>query len=109
MILTREMLADHMKNYAARFNLDIFNSSVTEATSFNQSKGTWAVRIHTPHGVKTVMAKHLVQSTGLSGQRPFFPKIPGEDLYKGTSIHSGEYKNPKQLSTQGAKVRSPTS
>lgn len=106
-ILERDMLADHMKNYAATFKLNIMNSSTVEASSLDQSKGVWNIKIHTPHGPKTVTAKHLVQCTGISGHRPFVPKIPGKESYKGTSIHSAEYKNPKQLSDLGAKVRIP--
>lgn len=107
LLLNRQMLADHMKNYATTFNLNILNSSTVEASSFNRSKGTWSVRIQTPYGVKTVTAKHLVQCTGIGCQKPFTPKIPGKELYKGISIHSAEYKNPKQLIDQGVKVRSP--
>ncbi|ROW04748.1 hypothetical protein VMCG_04719 [Cytospora schulzeri] len=103
LILTRPMLADHMKNYVATFNLNILNSSTVEASAFNQSKGVWNMRIRTPYGVKTVIAKHLVQSTGIGCQKPNIPKLPGGELYKGISIHSAEYKNPKQFTGNGAK------
>ncbi|ROW11857.1 hypothetical protein VPNG_04914 [Cytospora leucostoma] len=103
-ILDREMLADHMKNYADTFKLNIINSSTVEASSLNQSKGVWDIKIHTPHGSKTVKARHLVQCTGTTGQRPFIPNIPGKESYKGTSVHSAEYKNPKQLIDLGAKT-----
>ncbi|KAK7734030.1 hypothetical protein SLS53_008025 [Cytospora paraplurivora] len=98
-----EMLAAHMKNYAETFKLNIINSSTVEASSLSQSTGVWNIRIHTPDGPKTITAKHLVQCTGITGQRPFVPKIPGKELYKGTSVHSAEYKNPKQLIDQCAK------
>lgn len=100
------MLADHMENYAATFNLNILNSSTVEASSFDQPRGIWSVRIRTPYGVKTVVAKHLVQSTGIGCQKPYIPNIPGKESYRGISIHSEKYKNPKQLIDQGAKVRS---
>lgn len=107
MLLTREMLADHMKTYAATFHLNILNSSTVEESSFSQSKGVWSVKVATPYGVKTVVAKHLVQATGIGCQKPYVPSISGKDLYGGISMHSTEYKNPKQLIDQGAKVTHP--
>lgn len=103
LILTRQMLADHMENYAATFNISILNSSTVESCSFNQSRGIWSVRIRTPFGLKTVAAKHLVQSTGISCQKPYIPDIPGYESYRGINIHSEIYKNSKQLIDQGAK------
>lgn len=109
LILTREMLANHMKNYVATFNLTILNSSTVEASSFTQSKGTWRAKIATPYGVKSVVAKHLVQATGIACQNPYVPNISGKESYSGICIHSTGYKNPKQLIDEGAKVRSPLS
>ncbi|KUI59726.1 putative indole-3-pyruvate monooxygenase YUCCA11 [Cytospora mali] len=103
LILTKDMLADHMKNYAAAFNLNILNSSTVEASSFSQSKCIWNARIRTPHGIKTVVARNLVQSTGIGSQKAFIPDIPGKESFKGINIHSAIYKNPEQLSLQGAK------
>lgn len=94
-----------MKNYVATFNLSILNSSTVEASSFSLSKGTWRAKVRTPYGVKTVFAKHLVQCAGIGSQNPLVPSIPGKESYKGVNIHSVEYKNPKQLSDHGAKVR----
>lgn len=104
-ILTREHLAEHMKRYAAHFNLNILHSSAAEGSSFNKITQTWTVRIRTPTGPKTVTAKHLVQATGLGGNEPYVPEIPGAELYKGVNIHSVGYKNPRTLSDKGAKVR----
>lgn len=104
-ILTRDDLADHMKNYAAAFHLNILNSSSVEGSSFNAASGTWTVLVRTPSGNKVVKAKHLVQSTGIGGAKPYIPELPGAGSYKGINIHSAEYKNPKTLSDKGAKVR----
>lgn len=104
-ILTREHLTEHMKRYAAHFNLNILHSSAAEGSSFNKITQTWTVRIRTPTGPKTVTAKHLVQATGIGGNEPYVPEIPGAELYTGVNIHSVGYKNPRTLSDKGAKVR----
>lgn len=98
------MLAEHMRNYAAKYHLNILCESRTVGSSFNKTKGVWTVKVQTPYGVKIVRAKHLVQSTGLGGDKPYRPQLPGEDTYKGLNIHSAQYKNPTTLSDKGAKV-----
>lgn len=108
MILSRDDLADHMRNYAATFHLNILYSSTIEGCSFSTARGAWTVRVRTPTGPRVVRAKHLVQSTGLGGSEPYMPSLPGAEAYKGVNLHSVAYKNPKTLSDKGAKVRRPT-
>lgn len=94
-----------MKKYATTFNLNILHSSSVEGSSFNTATHTWTVKVRTPTGSKVVRAKHLVQSTGVGGSKPFVPNLPGAEDYKGVNIHSERYKNPQTLTDQGAKVR----
>lgn len=101
-ILTREHLTNHMKKYAATFNVNILNSSTLEGSSFNKTAGIWSFKVRTPKGTKVIKSKYFVQSTGVGGQKAFVPSIPGE--YKGVNIHSDRYKNPRTLSDKGAKV-----
>lgn len=97
-----------MKKYAAAFHLNILNSSRVEGSSFNKTTGTWTFKVRTPLGTKIVKSKHLVLCTGVGGQTPYVPKIPGE--YNGVNIHSERYKNPqKSLSDKGVKVSPPLS
>ncbi|PSR84239.1 hypothetical protein BD289DRAFT_368848, partial [Coniella lustricola] len=102
LILTREHLANHMKKYAAAFSLNLLNSSHLVGSSFDQARGTWTFRVHTPFGLKTIRSKHLAQCTGIGGSKPYIPDLPGE--FKGINIHSSEYKNPQVLADQGVKV-----
>lgn len=92
-----------MKNYAAALHLNLLNSSHLVGSSFDQARGIWTFRVHTPHGLKTIKSKHLAQCTGIGGTQPFIPDIPGE--YEGINIHSAEYKNPQVLAEKGVKVR----
>lgn len=105
LILTRDMLAAHMKEFASKFNLNILHSSWLVGSSFNKTKGVWNVKIHTPFGTKTLRARQLVQATGVGCDHAYIPKLPGKELYKGVaSFHSKYYKNPKVLQDKGAKV-----
>lgn len=104
-ILTRDDLADHMRNYAAAFHLNILHSSTLEGSSYSASRRCWTARVRTPAGVRVVRARHLVQATGIGGSKPFVPSLPGAEGYKGVNIHSAAYKNPRTLTDKGAKVR----
>jgi cation diffusion facilitator CzcD-associated flavoprotein CzcO len=71
---------------------------------YNKSNEKWTIRLQTPAGAITVTAKHLVQATGVSSQKPYVPFIPDRQVYKGISIHSSDYKNGQTLANQGVKV-----
>lgn len=103
-VLERDHLAEHMRNYAAAFHLNVLGSSAVEACSFRRATRTWTLRVRTPSGTKVVRARHLVQCTSVGGSKPYMPSLPGAEAYKGVSIHSAEYKNPGTLSAKGAKV-----
>ncbi|KAK3365607.1 putative monooxygenase [Lasiosphaeria ovina] len=49
------------------------------------------------------LAKHVVQATGISSQKPYLPPMADSSLYKGVSIHSVAYKNDDKLRDGGAK------
>lgn len=103
-ILTRDDLSAHMRNYAAAFHLNVLGSSAVEGSSFSRASGAWTLRVRTPSGPKVVRASHVVQCTGIGGSKPNVPGLPGAGSYEGVNIHSAEYKNPRTLSDKGAKV-----
>ncbi|GKT66337.1 flavin-containing monooxygenase protein [Colletotrichum tofieldiae] len=81
------------------------NSSVKiTSTTYNQATKLWKVVFLTPMGQRTVIAKHVVQATGIGSQKPYLPPIADPHLYKGVSVHSTAYRNAKDLRMLGAKV-----
>ncbi|POS69877.1 hypothetical protein DHEL01_v211728, partial [Diaporthe helianthi] len=104
LILTRDMLSAHMREFASKFKLNILHSSWLVGSSFNKTKGVWNVKLHTPSGIKTLRAPQLVQATGVGCDQPYMPKLPGKELYKGVAnFHSKYYQNPRGLLDKGAK------
>jgi cation diffusion facilitator CzcD-associated flavoprotein CzcO len=93
-----------LKRYAAAFDLNIVHSVTVKATSYDETQKEWTVRISTPEGDKTIVCKHLVQATGICSAKPNIPQISDPQLYKGISLHSTSYKNPKLLIDRGAKA-----
>lgn len=100
-LLTRDDLAEQVRRYVAAFNLNVITSAVIIKTTLMQDK-RWQVELQTSAGICTVVARHLVQATGIGSQKPNLPPMADQQVYKGISVHSARYKNAKELRNQGA-------
>jgi thioredoxin reductase len=100
--LKRDDLATHLKRYVQTFGLDIISSVEITKTTL-EANGRWRVEFRTPEGAYTVLAKHLVQATGIGSQIPYTPAIPEQEVYNGIAIHSSQYRNADILKIQGVK------
>lgn len=106
-MLTRDELAAHVRRYVETFHLNMITAAKITHTQYDTKAKRWTITVQTPGQCTRVISKHLIQATGFGSQKPFMPPMQNPDLYKGISIHSGEYKNPKQLADKGAKVGLP--
>lgn len=101
--LSKNDLAEQVRRYVETFHLNVVNSAeITQTTQMPDKR--WRVEFRTPTGAYTVIAKHLVQATGIASQKPYSPPMADEEIYKGISIHSAQFKNGEQLKTQGVKT-----
>jgi len=98
--LTRDALACQLRRFITTFHLNLLTSVKIHSTTYSPSTKLWEVTFTTsPTTPPTIItAKHLVQATGVSSQKPYTPSLPNAPLYKGLSIHSTAYKNPSSLS-----------
>ena len=97
-MLTRDDLAGQARLYADEFDLNALLS--TKVLSATYADGRWTIKVDTPTGKQTIVAKQFVQATGISSQKPYVPTVPDEG-YKGVNIHSSRYQNPAALKAQG--------
>ncbi|KAL9619563.1 MAG: hypothetical protein Q9160_005839 [Pyrenula sp. 1 TL-2023] len=104
-LLTKDEVADHLRQYATKFHLNIVSSAIIQSTIYSPSKQRWTVKFKSADGswTKTIISKHFVQATGLGSGKPYLPPMKNEHLYKGLSIHSAKYRNAQILSEQGIK------
>lgn len=103
-LLTKNDLAEQVRQYVAAFNLNIINSAKVLSTEYNTADKQWTVKFQTPTGEKTIVSKQLVQATGIGSQKAFVPPMEDEKLYKGVSLHSSQYKSASELKARGIKV-----
>ena len=105
--LTKGEVAEHLRQYATDFHLNVISSAVIQSTIYNPSEKKWTVKLKTANGkaTKTIISKHFVQATGLGSGRPHIPPMKGEHLYRDFNLHSTQYCNAQLLEDQGVKVR----
>lgn len=103
-MLTKNELAEQVRQYVAAFNLNVINSAKVLSTQYNTTDKRWTLNFQTPTGERTVVSKQLVQATGIGSQKPFTPSMKDEQVYKGISLHSAQYKSASELKAKGVKV-----
>lgn len=103
-LLARDELASHVRQYVKSFNLNMITSAQIQLTQYNLSTKRWIIKFQGSTGECTAVSKHLVLATGIASQKPNIPSIADSHLYQGLSMHSAQYRNPKQLADHGVKV-----
>jgi hypothetical protein len=92
---SRDQVVAYVESYARTFKLDPrFNENVVSARRTNDQ---WKVQT----GTTAYCAPHVVVATGLS-REPIVPQWPGQDSYRGSIVHSRDYRNGSEYT--GARV-----
>ncbi|KAF1970017.1 FAD/NAD(P)-binding domain-containing protein [Bimuria novae-zelandiae CBS 107.79] len=104
--LSKNDVAQHLQNYAKDFHLNVMTSTTVRATVFSITEKQWTVEVEVARSdnVKTIICKHLVQTTGLGSGKPNLPLMKDSHLYNGLSIHSTRYRNVHELRERGVKT-----
>lgn len=90
--LPKDMIAGWLETYAWAMECNVWNSTEFLGADFDEAKGTWTVRMRRADGTEsTVHPRHLILANGIAG-RPVTPKLPGLDTFKGTVIHTHDYR-----------------
>lgn len=84
--ISRSQLIEYLESYARKFHLDIrFHQKVASASYENNQ---WSIQTQD----NLYHTTHLVIAAGFN-QEPSLPSWPGQALFKGTILHSSQYKN----------------
>ncbi len=90
---SRQQVVDYLEDYAAHFKLHpIFGQTVT---SVSEQNGRWQTQTEN----EAYTSDFVVMATGLN-QVPNIPIWPDQALFKGTIIHSSQYKNGEPFRNQ---------
>jgi hypothetical protein len=102
-LLSKDELADHLRRFVSYFNLNVITSANIQSTGYNVLTKKWRIKVETPVAVVTVIAKHVVQATGIGSQKPHIPIMANAHVYRGITIHSSDYRNGQRLADRGVK------
>ena len=99
--LSGKDLAEGFQKFAKTYKLDIRLSTTVTRAQFDDESKTWTISLSANDGSETtITARHLILAMGAGGQVPKVPYIPNVEQYKGTLLHSKDYKSPKAWSGQ---------
>ncbi|KAK1948931.1 FAD/NAD(P)-binding domain-containing protein [Colletotrichum sublineola] len=104
--LTRDELAAQVRNFSHEFDIErrVLRSTRATSTTYNPITKTWVVELKTGQRKRYLECKCLVLATGagFSGAAPL-PDLPGSEQFKGPNMHSGNFRNARELVASGAK------
>lgn len=98
MFLPKDHFVAYLEKYARRFNIQPQFCQSVESASFSQETGRWHViaRCSSDNSEREYHGRFLVVATGEFNEK-FIPDVPGLDSFRGTVIHSIDYKNEKDF------------
>lgn len=90
--IPKDLLANWFESYADAMELNIWTGTEFVSASHDEARGEWTVVLNRGGKERIVKPKHVVMATGVSSI-PIRPKLPGLEDFKGTLMHSADYKN----------------
>ncbi|KIW56390.1 hypothetical protein PV05_05055 [Exophiala xenobiotica] len=93
--LTKDDLAKGFREWAAKFDINIWTSTTVESGSWVSEHDTWELKIRRDGDQQTVTCSYIVLAVGANSRFPVAPTYENREAFRGLVQHSGEYTNPK--------------
>lgn len=93
--LTKDQLAEGYQRWAAKYNINIWLSTTILSGDWSKETETWTLKILRHDKESTITCSFFVFAGGAGSQVPVAPTYENRDIFKGTAVHSAEYKNSK--------------
>lgn len=91
--LTKDMVANWLEHYAWALECNVWMRTSLEEARYQEKEGHWVATVHRADGTaRTMKPRHIVFANGIVGA-PKIPQLPGLDDFKGTVLHTHEYKS----------------
>ena len=93
-----------MRRFVDTFPLNILYQTTVQSTRLDTRTGQWTLELASAGGkTRTVVAKNVVQATGLGSQVPSKPTLAVDAPYTGTDLHSHQFSNAQTLHDKGVR------
>ena len=88
----KDRMGDWLEEYAQDLDLQVQLHTELQAANFNEQQQAWQLQLQQQGAIKPLQATHLVLALGTSGFRQQ-PKFSGYERFKGSQIHSSQYRS----------------
>ena len=88
----KDKIGDWLESYTKLMELNYWGSTECKAARWDAAQQEWQVTVQHKGESVTLKPKHLVFATGMSAV-PNKPNYPGMNSFKGTQLHSSNYKS----------------
>jgi len=88
----KDKIGDWLESYAKVMELNYWGDTECKAARWDATQQEWQVTVQHKGETVTLRPTHLVFATGMSAV-PNLPDYPGMSAFKGTQVHSSEYKS----------------
>jgi len=103
--LPKDKLAGWLEAYAETLELNVWGTTELLEARYDDTERLWTARLKLQDGTeRTMRCPHLVMATGVSGSIPKMPDVPGLTEFKGTLLHSSQFKSGKDFAGKRAIV-----
>jgi cation diffusion facilitator CzcD-associated flavoprotein CzcO len=102
--LTRNELREKIRQFASEFDLRVLHRARVERTEQDENTGFWELTVKQQENTIHVTCKQLVLATGVGFAGTPKLELASQEHYKGTILHSTQFKNADHLVEQGIKV-----
>jgi putative flavoprotein involved in K+ transport len=86
----KDKIGDWLETYTKIMELNYWGSTECKSATYDEAKQQWTVNVLRDGMPITLKPKQLVLATGMSAV-PNMPKLPGQDNFKGTLVHSSKF------------------
>ena len=91
----KDKIADWLEAYTKIMELNYWGSTLAKKCKYDESKGTWEVKVEKEGKEIVLRPKELVIALGVSGYA-FVPKIEGAETFQGDQHHSSKHPGPEK-------------
>jgi putative flavoprotein involved in K+ transport len=88
----KDKIGDWLESYTKLMELNYWPSTECKSARWDDAKQEWQVTVQHKGESVTLRPKHLVFATGMSAV-PNLPSYPGMSSFKGTQLHSSNFKS----------------
>jgi pyridine nucleotide-disulfide oxidoreductase len=90
--IPKDRLANWFEAYVDAMELNVWTGTALFSGGYDEVKKQWSVTLRRDGATRVIHPRHLIFATGVSSI-PYTPEVLGLGAFKGTIVHSGDFKD----------------